>query len=131
MGLQQTAPAVDGRLVAQIRHGVVHASVHLHARGIDSVARIQRRVRLDIGRREAHAASETVPVDDDPFDYHTIQIFSVSFCTSRNCEKNSLAKTRSTVYDGIASSIPTIPANDPAIRITMNISSGCAFTRSE
>ena len=59
------------------------------------------------------------------------QTFWVNFFTNENCEKNSLAKTRSTVYAGIASSIPTTPAAEPASRITRKTSSGCAFTREE
>ena len=36
-----------------------------------------------------------------------------------------------TVYEGMASSIPTMPAIYPAMRITRKTSNGCAFTRSE
>lgn len=51
-------------------------------------------------------------------------MFSVSFCTTLNLLKNSLAKTRKTVYAGMASNMPMTPAIEPAANITRNISSG-------
>ena len=48
-------------------------------------------------------------------------IFSVSFWTTLKLLKNSLAKTLITVYVGMATIIPTIPARLPAIMITMKI----------
>ena len=51
-----------------------------------------------IGRRKTQLTSESASVLHNAFDQNPFhQIFSVSLRTSRNCEKNSLAKTRSTV----------------------------------
>ncbi len=74
------------------------------------------------------SASSTLRRPETPRGIPKTYILSVSFCTTLKFEKNSLANTLSTVYVGMAMSIPTIPATLPAMRITRKISSGWAFT---
>ena len=93
-GLKQSAAAVHRGTNPDIGHGSVHSAVDLHARGVDSVFDIGNRSHIYIGRRETHAAPQLLSVNNFALYNHT---FSVSLRTSDTCEKNSLAKTLSTV----------------------------------
>ena len=98
MGLQASFGPSDRGIAAQIRHAVVPAAVDFRTRTVDTIRQRKIRRNRQVCRRETQFASQTPPVLHHPFDHHAFhQIFSVSLRTRLNCEKNSLAKTRSTV----------------------------------
>ena len=98
MGLQTPFDASDRGVAPQVRHRVVGPSSDLGPRTVDPVVGCDRLRNGQVGRRKTQLTPQPASVlhnalDQNPFH----QIFSVSLRTSRNCEKNSLAKTRITV----------------------------------
>ena len=97
MGLQTPFDTSDRGVAPQVRHRIVSPSPDLGPRTVNPVVGRDRLRNGQVGRRKTQLTPQPASVLQRPRSESVPSDFFSQFATSRNCEKNSLAKTRITV----------------------------------